>query len=280
MEVQNPIPPPSTEAITLTTANPPLPNLFNYPSSTPPTLITQGAEALLFKSTYLLPEIPAAVKYRPSKPYRHPILDQRLTKHRILSEARVLAKCRREGVNVPAVYAMDEAGGWLMFEWITGEVVRVRLNEWLEKKKALGVIGENDGVDGSDTTQEVVDAVDLMKRVGEAIGKMHGVGVVHGDLTTSNLMLRPRESEAETNAAHENKELQGEIVIIDFGLASQNRAVDLYVLERAFGSTHSRAENLFKEVLSAYGKSYKGALAVLKKLEEVRMRGRKRSMLG
>src|SRR4051812_5075854 len=121
MEVQTPVPPPSTEAATPIAANPLLPNLFNYPSSTPPTLITQGAEALLFKSTYLLPEIPAAVKYRPSKPYRHPILDQRLTKHRILSEARVLAKCRREGVNVPAVYAMDEAGGWLMFEWITGD---------------------------------------------------------------------------------------------------------------------------------------------------------------
>ncbi|PQE17666.1 Kinase-associated endopeptidase 1 Bud32 protein [Rutstroemia sp. NJR-2017a BVV2] len=280
MEVQTPIPPPSTDAATPITANPPLPNLFNYPSSTPPTLIAQGAEALLFKSTYLLPEIPAAVKYRPSKPYRHPILDQRLTKHRILSEARVLAKCRREGVNVPAVYAMDEAGGWLMFEWITGDVVRVRINEWLEKKKELGVIGENDGAEGNDTATDAKDAVDLMRRMGEAVGKMHSVGVVHGDLTTSNLMLRPSETEteAETN-------LQGEIVIIDFGLASQSthdedRAVDLYVLERAFGSTHSRAEHLFKEVLVAYGKSFKGALVVLKKLEGVRMRGRKRSMLG
>jgi TP53 regulating kinase-like protein len=289
MEVQTPIPPPSTEAATPITANPPLPNLFNYPSSTPPTLITQGAEALLFKSTYLLPEIPAAVKYRPSKPYRHPILDQRLTKHRILSEARVLAKCRREGVNVPAVYAMDEAGGWLMFEWIAGDVVRVRLNEWLEKKRELGVIGENDGAEGNDTATatDTEAAVDLMRRMGEAVGKMHSVGVVHGDLTTSNLMLRPSETEAEaeTDAADENNKLQGEIVIIDFGLASQSthdedRAVDLYVLERAFGSTHSRAEHLFKEVLVAYGKSFKGALVVLKKLEEVRMRGRKRSMLG
>lgn len=284
MEVQT-IPLPSTEAAAPITANPPLPNLFNYPSSTPPTLITQGAEALLFKSTYLLPEIPAAVKYRPSKPYRHPVLDQRLTKHRILSEARVLAKCRREGVNVPAVYAMDEAGGWLMFEWITGEVVRVRLNEWLGTKKELGVIKENDGADGTDDAKDAEDAVGLMKRVGEAIGKMHSVGVVHGDLTTSNLMLRPSEAEVETNAADENRKLQGEIVIIDFGLASQSthdedRAVDLYVLERAFGSTHPRAENLFKEVLNAYGKSFKGALVVLKKLEEVRMRGRKRSMLG
>jgi len=79
--------------------------------------------------------------------------------------------------------------------------------------------------------------------------------------------------------------LHGEIVLIDFGLASQSsaeedRAVDLYVLERAFGSTHPRAEGLFSELLVAYGKSFKGGNVVLKKLEEVRMRGRKRSMLG
>jgi len=79
--------------------------------------------------------------------------------------------------------------------------------------------------------------------------------------------------------------LEGEIVLIDFGLASQSsadedRAVDLYVLERAFGSTHPRAESLLSEMLTAYGKSFKGANVVLKKLEDVRMRGRKRSMLG
>ena len=75
-------------------------------------------------------------------------------------------------------------------------------------------------------------------------------------------------------------------MLIDFGLASQSvqdedRAVDLYVLERAFGSTHPKEERLFQqEVLVAYGDSFKGAKMVLKRLEEVRMRGRKRSMVG
>lgn len=78
---------------------------------------------------------------------------------------------------------------------------------------------------------------------------------------------------------------RGEVVLIDFGLAAQSiqdedKAVDLYVLERAFGSTHPEAEDEFKEVLRAYGESYKGAKVVLKRLEEVRMRGRKRSMIG
>ncbi|KAF3057941.1 EKC/KEOPS complex subunit BUD32 [Daldinia childiae] len=156
---------------------------------------------------------------------------------RILAEARVLARCRRAGVPVPAVYAVDEAAGW------------------------------------------------------SAVGRMHGVGVVHGDLTTSNMMLRPWEKGREPANGHAGGGggdglLDGDIVIIDFGLASQStsdedRAVDLYVLERAFASTHSRAEGLFTAMLeSSYKETFKQAPVVLKKLEEVRMRGRKRSMIG
>lgn len=176
---------------------------------------------------------------------------------------------------VPAVYALDESAGWLMIEWIEGEVVRIRLNEWLKRRKDAGVA---EGVDDG-------ELVGLMERVGSAVGRMHGVGVVHGDLTTSNLMLRPGSREETNASAEEEKVLDGEVILIDFGLASQStqdedRAVDLYVLERAFGSTHPRAESLFSEVLRAYGNSYKGASLVLKKLEDVRMRGRKRSMLG
>jgi TP53 regulating kinase-like protein len=252
-----------------------LPSILKHPSAAP-LLVTQGAEALLYRSTYLLANITCALKYRPSKPYRHPILDVRLTKHRILSEARVLVKCRREGVPVPAVYALDETSGWLMIEWIEGEVVRIRLNEWLKRRKDENT---SEGVDDG-------ELVELMTRVGSAVGRMHAVGVIHGDLTTSNLMLRPKSKGAlNGDGLAASNLLDGEIVLIDFGLASQSeqdedRAVDLYVLERAFGSTHPRAENLFTEVLKAYDKSFKGANVVLRKLEEVRMRGRKRSMLG
>lgn len=253
-----------------------LPTIFQN-DPTPPELIAQGAEALLYRTTYLLPEIRCALKYRPSKPYRHPILDARLTKHRILSEARVLVKCRKEGVPVPAVYALDEKEGWLMVEWVEGEVSRIKLNEWLKKRKEDG-IGEGG--------QEHLKG--LMGRIGSAVGRMHAIGIVHGDLTTSNMMLRPVKNDL-TNGdgitTDDDRVLDGEIILIDFGLASQStsdedRAVDLYVLERAFGSTHPRAEPLFSEVLDAYGKSFKGANIVMKKLEDVRMRGRKRSMLG
>ncbi|KAI7199597.1 hypothetical protein KC365_g19083, partial [Hortaea werneckii] len=153
---------------------------------------------------------------------------------------------------------------------------------------------------------------ELLGRIGTVVGRLHAAGVVHGDLTTSNLMLR-RDGEAggegkgDAGAGTEEKEgqgqsrgggdLEGEVVLIDFGLALQSaadedRAVDLYVLERAFGSTHPREEHLFPEVITAYqrtmnelGGSVKGAKlgagdVVVRRLEDVRMRGRKKSMIG
>ncbi|KAK4104182.1 Serine/threonine-protein kinase BUD32 [Parathielavia hyrcaniae] len=252
-------------------------------SSPPPTLITQGAEGRLYKTTHLTRDRPCALKYRPPKPYRHPVLDARLTKARLASEAKVLERCRREGVSVPAVYAVDPAAGWMMMEWIEGVPVRVRINAWLGER-----CGEEDGEEGEEMDETPL--VDLMKRVGEAVGALHRTGVVHGDLTTSNMMLRPpppppgqvNGREEEDNKA---KVLEGEVVLIDFGLATQSmsdedRAVDLYVLERAFASTHPRAERLFASVLASYRDAFKKASSVLVKLEDVRMRGRKRSMLG
>ena len=147
--------------------------------------------------------------------------------------------------------------------------------EWIEGRTVKQAIRERDLSANDDA---VAGLVDLLKRIGEVVGGLHAKGVIHGDLTTSNMMIRPTE---EVRAGG----LEGEIVLIDFGLASQatqeeDRAVDLYVLERAFGSTHPKEEGLFDEVLKAYGSAYKGAKQTLRRLEDVRMRGRKKSMLG
>jgi TP53 regulating kinase and related kinases len=274
----------------------PLPRALTFPAATEPILVTQGAEGRLYKTSHLLPSLPCALKHRPSKPYRHPLLDARLTRHRILAEARILQKCRREGVAVPALYAVDEAQGVLAMEWVPGAPVRVRVNEWLRRRReGREQKGENGAAEVAAHEPRVEELLGLMRRMGEAVGRLHKSGIVHGDLTTSNMMLRPWEkgkgpsngftaADAEDEAAGAEA-LEGEIVIIDFGLASQgtqdeDRAVDLYVLERAFGSTHPKAEGLFSAVLDGYRGTFKGAPIVLKKLEDVRMRGRKRSMLG
>ncbi|SMY19405.1 unnamed protein product [Zymoseptoria tritici ST99CH_1A5] len=250
-----PAPPPRTHA---------LPPPFSE-STEPFTLITQGAEALLYRTTFLTPTTPAALKVRPAKPWRHPTLDARLTRQRILAEARVLVKCQKEGVAVPGVYALDWEAGWMMSEWIEGPTVKAAV-----RGRKVGGEGEEEELNG------------LMRRIGTAVGRLHAIGVIHGDLTTSNMMLRraTRDGEDQREGG-----LEGEIVLIDFGLATQavqeeDRAVDLYVLERAFGSTHPREEGLFGEVLRAYGETSKSAKTTLKRLEDVRMRGRKKSMLG
>ncbi|PLN84730.1 protein kinase-like protein [Aspergillus taichungensis] len=269
---------------------PPLPTPFNntHPA---PTLLTQGAEARLYKTTHLTPTTPAALKVRPSKPYRHPILDRRLTRQRILQEARCLAKLVREGVPVPALLALDWegqgagnahggesgiGGAWLLMEWIDGLVVRVVLERWERLVRAEGRI--------SGVEEERVR--DFMRRIGNSVGALHRAGVVHGDLTTSNLILRPASpGTAEAEEEDGRVDMDGEVVLIDFGLAAQSaqdedRAVDLYVLERAFGSTHPHTEQFFEEVLKGYRESFKAAATALKRLEDVRMRGRKRSMIG
>ncbi|KAI9835057.1 MAG: hypothetical protein M1819_002609 [Sarea resinae] len=283
-------------------------------TSPAPTLLAQGAEALVYRTTYLLPSIPSALKYRPPKRYRHPTLDARLTRHRILAEARVLARCRRAGVAVPAVYAADWDQGWLLMEWVEGWTVRWVLDRWLKSREGdEGELEETGPGEHGRGREELLR--DLMARVGELVGRLHEIGIVHGDLTTSNLMLRPPPPPLPTSSSttpssstpsphphflasrppsttapspppHTLASLTGPITLIDFGLASQSlqdedKAVDLYVLERAFGSTHPAAEKLFQEaVLGAYGASYKGAQVALKRLDEVRMRGRKKNMIG
>ncbi|KAL1865650.1 hypothetical protein VTK73DRAFT_5096 [Phialemonium thermophilum] len=307
---------------------PPLPKILAaYPSSASAVLISQGAEGRLYRTTYLDPDLPCALKYRPPKPYRHPTLDARLTRARILAEARVLARCRREGVAVPAVYAIDEVAGWLMMEWVDGVPARAAINTWLSRRKPSsqgtqelqqselqGRAGQLDteskGTEGLAKTEAQgteknhtghAPLVDLMRRIGAAVANLHRVGVIHGDLTTSNMMLRPwtqvsdrtsdlagaaRDPNSEGQDATLSRLLDGDIVLVDFGLATQSsseedRAVDLYVLERAFGSTHPMAEVLFDQtVLQAYRETFKQAGPVLRKLEDVRLRGRKRTMLG
>jgi TP53 regulating kinase-like protein len=76
--------------------------------------------------------------------------------------------------------------------------------------------------------------------MGAIIATIHENNLVHGDLTTSNIMLRQSDSQ--------------KIVMIDFGLSYfstlvEDKAVDLYVMERAFLSTHPNSENLVRSQL-------------------------------
>ncbi|KDQ22583.1 hypothetical protein PLEOSDRAFT_1079844 [Pleurotus ostreatus PC15] len=183
------------------------------------------------------------VKHRFRKGYRHPTLDASLTRSRVAGEARALLKCLRAGVNVPGIRMVDATEGILGIEWIEGVCVR-----------------------------KLLPGDALMGLIGTEIAKMHLAGIIHGDLTTSNMILESSQSPR--------------LVLIDFGLSYhsglvEDKAVDLYVLERAFASTHPDSEPMFSSVLKAYevrmGKHW---ASVSKRLDDVRLRGRKRSMVG
>jgi len=108
---------------------------------------------------------------------------------------------------------------------------------------------------------------------GAVLGKLHMNNIVHGDLTTSNMLLRGLPADLD-------------LFLIDFGLShfgnfAEEKGVDLYVLERAILSTHPNTEDLFQTILDNYMKyNKKGAPEVIAKLDEVRLRGRKRTMVG
>ncbi|PIL32544.1 hypothetical protein GSI_05247 [Ganoderma sinense ZZ0214-1] len=253
--------------------------------------ISQGAEAKIYRTQLHDPvslsesttdgDRVLLLKHRFHKQYRHPSLDASLTKSRIAGEARALIKCLRSGVNVPGIRMVDATEGILGIEWIDGKSVRFLLGGGAEDDEEViedGDVpeGEDDEAEDEDLLKEYGVSEDaLMNMIGTEIAKMHQADTIHGDLTTSNMMLR-----------HPSSPKGLQLVLIDFGLAYmstlvEDKAVDLYVLERAFSSTHPASEPLFAGVLKAYEKGVgKNWTAISRRLEDVRLRGRKRSMVG
>ncbi|WFD02266.1 non-specific serine/threonine protein kinase [Malassezia obtusa] len=262
-------------------------------------LVKQGAEAKVYRvvlyereTGVTLPRGAAPtetqahavlLKHRFFKRYRHPTLSASITHARTVWEARSLVRSARSGVAVPRVEFVDETRGVLGLEWIDGVSVR----RWLG---GLPEDGEEDAALPADVLPPteanqctwMADAVACMDAIGAQLARMHCADVIHGDLTTSNMMLR--------TGPHM------QLVLIDFGLASvssfwEDKAVDLYVLERAFASTHPASQALFHRVLDSYaahteqhapkgGKAQNAWAHIHARLQEVRLRGRKRSMVG
>ncbi|XP_076350926.1 EKC/KEOPS complex subunit Tp53rkb-like isoform X2 [Tachypleus tridentatus] len=222
-------------------------------------LVKQGAEAKIYKGFFL--GKPAIFKERFRKTYRHPTLDESLTKERMKAEARSLVRCRMLGIHTPAVYSIDFSTRVIIMEDVSEDTRTMRMHI--------------DSVQKSNKNDVLKELKQLMERVGQIIAILHKNNIVHGDLTTSNMLVKLGK-DCSTQ----------DVIIIDFGLSyvdgsAEDKGVDLYVLERAFLSTHPNTEELFKTLLQSYSRNCgKGSSEVLNKLEEVRMRGRKRTMVG
>ncbi|KAL8179446.1 UNVERIFIED_CONTAM: hypothetical protein K2H54_066550 [Gekko kuhli] len=92
-------------------APPPMPGLQ---------LIQQGAEARLYRGLFL--GRPTVMKLRFPKRYRHPALEERLSRKRTAQEARSLLRCRRAGISAPVVYFVDYTVNCIYLEDIVGSV--------------------------------------------------------------------------------------------------------------------------------------------------------------
>ena len=123
---------------------------------------------------------------------------------------------------------------------------------------------------------------------------MHSGDSVHGDMTTSNMMIKPKiplerqlgggSVKLSAKEIAQSGDL-GDIYLIDFGLSYvsgkvEDKGVDFYVLKRAFISTHPGSEELFERILNIYRENTSKGLQIVAKFKEVELRGRKRECFG
>lgn len=206
----------------------------------------QGAEARVYTIDFV--GKPAVLKERLSKSYRVVELDRKINKQRLLQEARCIVKCRRAGVFAPSIYQIDTERNRLIMERIPGKTFKDILRDTSPEDQGKDwdkkFIWHHLNVHSRSYTDLIVSKREyftaVAKCIGAAIGKLHDAEIVHGDLTTSNLMVREMDGELST-----------EVALIDFGLGMmkptlEDKAVDLYVLERAFVSTHPGSEYLVR----------------------------------
>jgi len=189
-------------------------------------LIKQGAEAKLFLHENKI------IKERNSKGYRIKELDNKLRSFRTRREAKIIQKA---GINVPKIYSVDEKKGIIEMEFIDGKLIR-DIAEKVNKK----------------------ERINLLKDIGKSIRILHNNGIIHGDLTTSNMILKEKK-----------------VYFIDFGLGFfsekiEDKAVDLYLLQQVLNSMHYNISEDFKYVLQGYNADS----SFLKKLEVIGSRGR------
>ncbi len=207
----------------------------------PPMLIKKGAEASLYLMVWQDRKV--LVKKRLPKEYRPARLDQQIRTYRTVHEPLLLHGAKQAGVPTPIIYQVNLKEATIVMEFIEGKQVKELLtNQSDEERKRVCL------------------------EIGKSIGKLHKSGIVHGDLTTSNMILDPEEK----------------IVFVDFGLGEKTneleaKAVDLHLMKRALQSTHFKfAEECFNAVIDGYSSvlGVERAKAVSEKIEEIERRGR------
>lgn len=192
-------------------------------------LINIGAEARIsLDNDYILKE-------RISKGYREKELDLKIRKQRTKKEARLIQRAARTGIAVPKV--LDSSDFSIKMEFIDG----------LRMKDIL------------DTGNMKV----LCAEIGKTIAKLHNDSIIHGDLTTSNMIYK-----------------DSKVYFIDFGLGFisskiEDKATDIHLLEEAIESTHYKiASSALLIVFDSYRRHCKDSAEIFERLKQIKLRGR------
>ena len=188
-------------------------------------IIGKGAEAIVeLKDNFV-------IKTRIKKNYRVEELDNKIRKERTKLEARIMNEVRRLGINVPQIFEVGDF--YIKMEFIDGKPLKeVQLNK------------------------------EIIKEVAKIVARLHSKNIVHGDLTTSNFLIK------------ENK-----IYLIDFGLSKfsskiEDKAEDLLVFYYILKSLHHNFFELWKDFEKTYLEEYSEGKKVLERMKEILKRGR------
>ena len=148
------------------------------------TLFKKGAEASLFLADWHGRKV--VVKVRIPKRYRPEALDKQIRSYRTVHEPQLMHEAKSAGVPTPLIYMVNVPEASITMEYVEGQQIKQLLNNVPQDKRR-----------------------ELCVAIGELIGKLHSQGLIHGDLTTSNMILSP----------------EGKIFFVDFGLGEKNSRV-------------------------------------------------------
>ena len=191
-------------------------------------ILAQGAEAIITKQGNKV------TKDRIKKSYRIPILDEKLRKSRTKRETKLLEKSS-QFISVPKVIESDNKQK-IQMQFIQGKKLSEHLDSLSNQKK-------------------------ICEQIGKSVSLLHNNDIIHGDLTTSNMILK-----------------NNKIYFIDFGLGFvskriEDKAVDLHLLRQALEAKHFQNwESCFSSVLKGYNS--KDKTLILKQIKKVESRGR------
>ena len=226
--------------------------------------ISESSESVLFlasnaKAIGVSEEGQFVAKMRLPKAYRNEYLDKKLRKQRTRSETKILQKCNEiTGLNTPKLLGCNLQSTVIFMEYISGQSLA----------EIIHAIGSSPSAQQS--------LCEMCRKAGAAIGSLHKSNIIHGDLTASNFLVQGPVADAA-------------IYVIDFGLSfishtDEDRAVDLYAFERCIKSIKaSQSACMLESVYAGYASAIGNDdlySCTMKKLGQVRLRGRKRSMVG